>query len=80
MKALRSVTCLALLLPIMGIAHVAPAGAVPASPVQIAPIISSQGPTLQTVDCRRHVHTHRRCTLRRGGICRRWITYTHRCG
>jgi len=80
MKAFRSIACLALLLPIMGIAQVAPAGAVPAAPVQIAPLTSSKSTNLQTVDCRRYVHTHRRCTLWSGSFCRRWVTYTHRCG
>lgn len=80
MKAFRSAACLALLLPITGIAQVAPAGAVPASPVQTAPLTSAQGTTLQTVHCRRFVHTHRRCTVWRGGYRHRWVSYRHRCG
>ena len=80
MKAFRAAACLALLIPIIGISQVAPAGAVPASPLQITPLTSSQSTTVQTVHCRRYLHTHRICTLWSGGYCRRWIRYSHRCG
>lgn len=80
MTAFRSAACLGLLLPIMGIAQVAPAGAVSASPAQIAPLTGSQSTTMQTVHCRRYFHTHRRCLVWRYGVCHRWVTYRHRCG
>ena len=80
MKNFRSFAVLTLLLPIIGIAQAVPARAVPASAVEMTPLISSQSTKLQKVDCRRYVHTHRRCTLWRGGYCQRWVTYTHRCG
>lgn len=80
METFRTAACLALLLPLMGIAQSAPAGAVPAAPVQITPLTRAKTTTLRTVDCRRYVHTHRRCMLWSSGYCRRWVTYSHVCG
>ena len=69
------------LLPIMtGMAHVAPADAAPAPPTQLKKIAGGQSPKVQTVHCRRYVHVHRRCVVWRGGVCRRWVRYRHRCG
>lgn len=71
----------ATILPIiLGMALLTPAVAVPASPTQSKLIAGDQSATVQTVDCRRYVHAHRRCTVWAGGVCRRWVTYTHRCG
>ncbi len=76
-----TVAAFALILPIiMGMALPTPAVAVPASPTQYKLIAGDQSATVQKVDCRRYVHTHRRCTVWQGGACRRWVTYTHRCG
>ncbi|MFM1814072.1 MAG: hypothetical protein RLZ98_767 [Pseudomonadota bacterium] len=71
----------AAILPIMiGMAQLAPAAAAAPAPTQLKFLFGNQNANVQTVHCRRFVHVHRRCTLWRGGVCRRWIKYTHRCG
>lgn len=65
---------------IVGFASIAPAVAAPAAPTLLKLHTISQSKKVQKVHCRRVRHTHRRCTLWRGGVCRRWVQYTHRCG
>lgn len=76
-KALVSTTILTVM---MGIASLAPASAVSAPQTPLTPLIGAESGKVQTVHCRAFLHTHRRCTLRRLGVCRRWVSYTHRCG
>jgi hypothetical protein len=69
------------ILPIlMGMAQLAPAAAATPTPTQLRLLFGDHSANVQTVDCRGYVHTHRRCTLWRAGVCRRWVSYTHRCG
>ena len=42
--------------------------------------VKSEAATLQLIHCRVYLHSHRRCTAWRAGVCRRWVTYRHRCG
>lgn len=80
MKTLKVLASASLLPIVLGMAAVAPAGAAPASPAQLKLLTWNQSVKLQTVHCRRFIHVHRRCVLWRGGICRRWVRYRHRCG
>lgn len=80
MKAYKVLAVASILPFMMGIAHLAPASATPAIATQSKLIAGGQNSQVQTVDCRSYVHVHRRCTLWRGGVCRRWIKFTHRCG
>lgn len=78
-KVLVSTTILSVMI---GMAHLSPATAAAAAPApaQIKLLFGDQGANLQTVHCRRFLHTHRRCAVWAGGYCRRWVRYTHRCG
>lgn len=78
MNVFRSLACLVVAPIIVGTVLAAPASASLAMP-HFGRLTSNQGPQLQTVDCRQVAHAHRRCTLWAGGVCRRWVTYTHRC-
>lgn len=82
MKALKVLASATLLPMVVGMAHLTPAAAAPtlAPTYQFKLLFGDQNATVQTVRCRRYIHVHRRCTLWRGGICRRWVSYTHRCG
>lgn len=72
---------LAITAPLMiGLALSAPAVAAPLAPAKLDVLTKGPKAQLQPVHCRRFVHVHRRCTLWRGGVCRRWVTYRHRCG
>jgi hypothetical protein len=43
-------------------------------------ILEPQGSSvIQPAHCRPFVHTHRRCVRWRGGVCRSWRTWRHRC-
>lgn len=71
------------ILPFLVLAQASSADAAPASAAaagQLGLLIGAQAATVQTVHCRTFVHVHRRCTLWRGGVCRRWVKYRHRCG
>jgi hypothetical protein len=47
----------------------------------LSTILPSLSPSLvESVHCRRFVHTHRRCIRWRGGACRSWRVVRHRCG
>ncbi|MGF1651660.1 MAG: hypothetical protein ACFCUN_14550 [Hyphomicrobiaceae bacterium] len=76
-KLLASATILTLM---MGMASLAPASAASASPTQLKLLSGDQKSQVQKVHCRRFPHTHRRCTSWQGGVCIRWVSYTHRCG
>lgn len=80
MNAYKALAVATILPFVMGITHLAPAVAAPAITTQFKLIASGENSQMQTVDCRRYVHSHRRCTLWAGGVCRRWVRYTHRCG
>lgn len=80
MKVSKLVASTTILLIMMGMAHLSAAAAAAPAPAQLKLLFGDQSTNLQTVHCRRFVHVHRRCTLWRGGICRRWVRYTHRCG
>ena len=66
--------------PILIGAAVTPASAVPATWSPLELLKSTKSTSVQPVHCLRVRHTHRRCTLWRNGVCRRWVKYTHRCG
>lgn len=71
----------AAIIPIMmGMAQPAPAAAAAPAPTQLKLLLGDQRAQVQTVHCRSFVHVHRRCTLWRAGVCRRWVKYYHRCG
>ena len=80
MKASRLLAAIAMIPIMIGSTHIAAAGPVPLSLNKFELLKSSQNAKLKTVHCRRFVHVHRRCTLWRGGVCRRWVSYRHRCG
>ncbi|MEM7748592.1 MAG: hypothetical protein AAF346_10100 [Pseudomonadota bacterium] len=65
---------------VIGVALTAPAVAAPFAASKLQLLTTSPKAQVQDVHCRRFVHAHRRCTLWRGGVCRRWVTYRHRCG
>lgn len=71
----------AILVPIvLGTAALAPVSAAPASPAQLKLLTGNQSAKSQKVHCRRFIHVHPRCVVWRGGLCRRWVRYRHRCG
>lgn len=71
----------AFILPIMmGMAQLPPAAAAVPAPTQLKLLLGDQRAQVQSVHCRRYIHVHRRCTVWTGGVCRRWVSYTHRCG
>lgn len=79
MSVFRLLASLAVAPIMVGTALTVPAGAALTVP-HFERLTSHQRPQAQSVDCRQVAHVHRRCTLWAGGACRRWVTYTHRCG
>lgn len=82
MKSIKVLTSATLLAIVSSMSHLALAAvAAPAlTPPQLNLLIGNENANIQTVHCRRFVHVHRRCVVWRGGVCRRWVRYRHRCG
>ncbi len=70
----------AVIVPFMLAAQLSLADAAPVFSPQLSLFVGTPVATVQTVHCRQFVHVHRRCVVWRGGICRQWVRYQHRCG
>ena len=80
MRVWQSFAFLAAASFMLGMGNLVPAEASPLPPPKANFFTMQNGEKLQTVHCRRYLHTHRRCTLWRRGVCRRSVTFRHRCG
>jgi hypothetical protein len=76
MKKFAAAIPIVMLLALPGSAQATPLSSV----ADLMKALEPQGSSvIRPAHCRSFVHTHRRCVRWRGGVCRSWRTWRHRC-